>query len=219
MDRRRKCRKSSLPLPVKTDHALGCHRMWEFPKYSRQEIPHSQCVLKSLVLAYEQSYSNPVNPNRFPASPSRPSVLHFQRTPDFISSSEQGCAGLLLITCGQAPGTVCSTGRWLLIARHFSLCFSGTGATIWQMLGAKRRENNAYSQWHTWNFEADSQQVGKNCRSWKHTEHISELNVKFKWEVGKKTMIYLLLFGFWVNFYVFFPFLCDYYDISYSVLW
>lgn len=39
------------------------------------------------------------------------SVLLFQKTVYFIYSTEQSYAGLLLITCRRAPGTVCSTGR------------------------------------------------------------------------------------------------------------
>lgn len=114
-------KKLSPPLPVKKDLALGCYRMWEFPKYSRQEIPHSQMRFKE-PWPSERSYSNPVKPNRFPASPFRPSVLLFQRTLHFIYRAEQGNAALLLITCRRAHGTVCSTGRRLLIARHVSLC-------------------------------------------------------------------------------------------------
>lgn len=78
---------------------------------------------------------------------------------------QQGYAGLLLITCTPALGTVCPTGRWLLIARHVSLCCSVAGAMI---CGAKKHiavkanvENNACSQWHACNSAID-------CRSRKY---------------------------------------------------
>lgn len=68
----------------------------------------------------ERSYSNPVIPNRFPAS--TPPVLHSvplsYRTLDFICSMWKGSAASLLIACRQAPGTACFTKKGLLIVNR-----------------------------------------------------------------------------------------------------
>lgn len=154
MDKRGTCRKSSFPLSLwKRTLRSAPTECGSSQNTLRQEIPHSQMRFKELWPS-ERSYSNPVSANRFPASPFCASVLLFQRTLYFIYSTEQGFAGLLLITCRRAPGTVCSTWRWLLIVKHISLCFWCIRRHSMAAVGqnSKRQEYNVDFKWLACSF-------------------------------------------------------------------
>ena len=162
-----------------------------------RKFPILRCVLKScshpnavtiiLLTLIASLHPHYVPPSLRP-SPPRKTGLYLQYG--------AGLCWLLLITCGWASGTVCSTGRWLLITMHTSPCFS-LGATICQ-------ENRVYSQWHACNFEIESWQFSKNCSGWKSVQNWTWKNVTFKREI--KTAFHILcysdyiLLGQWIKY-------------------
>ena len=146
-----------------------------------RKFPILRCVLKScshpnavtiiLLTLIASLHPHYVPPSLRP-SPPRKTGLYLQYG--------AGLCWLLLITCGWASGTVCSTGRWLLITMHTSPCFS-LGATI-------RQENRVYSQWHACNFEIESWQFSKNCSGWKSVQNWTWKNVTFKREIKRPSI-------------------------------